>query len=156
MSRPVRLESRAPTLGGQEQNLPLPQRDNLTRPTYPRTHPSKMTIAGYADASYSSTRSFSEKCFDFKQCLVTRKPREQRSVATSTTKAEYMALSEGARQIIWFNGAITELGVWKQGKFELLGDTMGAISFCKNIFFILVLNIFRFSITLFKKCANTR
>lgn len=75
--------------------------------------------------------------------------RKQRSVSTSTTEAEYMALSECSRQAVWLINLFTELGypeivnpTHKQMNvntsdnsevmMELKGDNNGAIALVKN------------------------
>lgn len=56
----------------------------------------------------------------------------QDTVALSTTEAEYMALTWGARQILWMYSSMSEVGFPQQLPAQLFGDNTGAISLSKN------------------------
>ena len=59
--------------------------------------------------------------------------RKQRSVATSTVEAEYMALSEGCKAGIWADRWMNESGLHQSvGPIVLNGDNSGSISLTKN------------------------
>ena len=59
--------------------------------------------------------------------------RKQRSVATSTVEAEYMALSEGCKASIWATRWMNESGLdQSNGPIILNGDNSGSISLSKN------------------------
>lgn len=65
---------------------------------YSRKQHNQMELVRYADASHASDihtrRLFSGNCFLLNHCLVTWRTKKQKSVAISSTEAEYMALSE--------------------------------------------------------------
>ena len=57
--------------------------------------------------------------------------RLQKSVSFSTTKAEYMAISETAKEMIWLKNFLKELGK-KQDSSTLFSDSQSAIHLVKN------------------------
>ena len=57
--------------------------------------------------------------------------RLQKSVALSTTEAEYMAVVQVAKEVIWMKDFIRELGI-RQEEFRLYGDSQCAIHITKN------------------------
>jgi len=65
-----------------------------------------LSIIGYSDAGYGNCldtrRSWSGYGFLLGSCLVSWRSTKQHSVATSTTEAEYMALSATARHASWY------------------------------------------------------
>ena len=81
---------------------------------YPRTS-GPMSLIGYSDAAYGNCldtrRSWSSYCFLLNSCLISWRSTKQHSVSTSTTEAEYMALSVTARQASWYLIGIKELDV---------------------------------------------
>lgn len=110
-------------------------------------------LVGYSDADYAADKS-DRKCIMGQIFMLGGGPiswasRKQRSVSTSTTEAEYMALSECSRQAVWLTSLFTELGypelinpMHKQASvstidnpeamMELKGDNNGAIALVKN------------------------
>ena len=64
---------------------------------YKSAEPSAVALEGYVDASWGAclvTRhSYMRYIFRFGECTIAWKARKQRSVATSTTEAEYMAMA---------------------------------------------------------------
>jgi hypothetical protein len=71
------------------------------------------TIDKFSDSSYASDlderKSFSGYVFRLGQSAISWRSRKQKSVAVSTTEAEYMALSLAARQLVWIRNAFHEL-----------------------------------------------
>ena len=57
--------------------------------------------------------------------------RLQKSVALSTTEAEYMAISEASKEMIWLKNSLEELGK-KQADSALYSDSQSAIHLAKN------------------------
>jgi hypothetical protein len=80
------------------------QGTKTNRLSYPRN--GSVTLTGYSDASYAycitTRRSYSGHVFYLGDCQISWMSRKQQSVATSTTEAEYMALSLAARQASWY------------------------------------------------------
>jgi len=72
------------------------------------------SLVGYCDSSYASCpddrRSFMGNTFLLNGCTITWASQKQKSVAVSTTEAEYMALSVSTRQAIWLSNGLAELG----------------------------------------------
>ena len=69
-------------------------------------------------------------------CAISWKTRKQRSVATSTTEAEYMAMSLGAKQMMWYKQGLKELEIAAVVGMEipmvLRSDSQGAIDLAHN------------------------
>ena len=57
--------------------------------------------------------------------------RAQRTVALSSTEAEYMSLSDTSRQLVWIKALLSELGV-NMGPIPLCGDNQGSIFMASN------------------------
>ena len=93
-----------------------------------------LALEGFSDSSYASCpdtrRSFSGNVFRLGRSTITWESQKQKSVATSTTEAEYMALSLASRQIIWLKRALRELGI--EVRCALRCDNTGAIDITEN------------------------
>ena len=72
-------------------------------------------VASYSDADYAadvdSKRSMTSYVFTIGSSVVSWKEILQPSVTLSTTKAEYMALTEAAKEGIWLKGLVGDLGL---------------------------------------------
>ena len=72
-------------------------------------------LTGYSDADFAvdlaKKRSLTRHAYTLGGCLVSWKATLQPSVALSTTEAEYMALTEAAKEGIWLRGLINDLGI---------------------------------------------
>ena len=53
--------------------------------------------------------------------------KKQQTIALSTTEAEYMALTEGAKQLIWLRCFIQELGIDQSQPTSLHSNNLGTI-----------------------------
>jgi hypothetical protein len=94
---------------------------------------------GYADASYGNAderKSISGYIFLAGNGAITWSSRKQVSVALSSTEAEYVALSEAAREACWLRNLYGELGLL-QGEIPTMirGDNEGLIAMAKNLQF---------------------
>jgi len=73
-----------------------------------------LRLVAYADADFSScpdtSRSTSGQVLLLGGCAVEWKSKKQPIVAQSTTEAEYVALAEVAKGIVWMRGLLDELG----------------------------------------------
>jgi hypothetical protein len=58
--------------------------------------------------------------------------KKQRTVALSSTEAEYMALSEATQEAVWLKAFVTELGEDTGGALTVYEDNQGAIALAKN------------------------
>jgi len=57
--------------------------------------------------------------------------RAQKSIALSSTEAEYMSLSDTCRQLVWIKTLFSELGI-NLGPIPLCGDNQGSIFLASN------------------------
>jgi hypothetical protein len=103
--------------------------------------PIDATLTGYTDADYASAQdrvSISAYTFIFNGASIAWSSKRQRTIATSTVEAEYIALCAGAKQAVWLRGLFIELGQDKflskaPGKPVLLyGDNQGALALVEN------------------------
>jgi hypothetical protein len=82
--------------------------------------------------------SISAYTFIFNGASIAWSSKRQRTIATSTVEAEYIALCTGAKQAVWLRGLFIELGQDKflskaPGKPVLLyGDNQGALALVEN------------------------
>ncbi|KAH0609220.1 uncharacterized protein H6S33_001448 [Morchella sextelata] len=92
------------------------------------------TLDGFSDSSYASDlddrKSFSGYVFRLGKSAISWRSRKQKSVAVSTTEAEYMALSLAARQLVWIRNALLELQ--QQYQYFIHADNTGSIELCRN------------------------
>ena len=91
-------------------------------------------VVTHTDSSYASCpdtrKSFSGYVVRLGNATISWRSKKQACVATSTTEAEYMAMSLAARQLMWIKGAIIELGY--NLDYHLFGDNNGALELTKN------------------------
>lgn len=70
-------------------------------------------VVGYADNNYAGDpedrKVVTGYCFFFGGAIVTWCSKQQRTVLTSTSKAEYIAVSQGAREAVWIQQFLNEL-----------------------------------------------
>ena len=102
---------------------------------------SNATLTGYTDADYASALdrvSISAYTFIFNGAAIAWSSKRQRTISTSTVKAEYIALCADAKQAVWLRRLFIELG---QGQFLsdnprksvlLYGDNQGALALVEN------------------------
>ena len=95
-------------------------------------------IIGYSDANWAGDvqdRFTSGNVFLLGGGAITWSSRKQSSVALSTVKAEYMALSVATQEAVWLRHRQEELGVTEAGPTLIFEDNQGAISMAKNPIF---------------------
>ena len=72
-----------------------------------------MSLQGYVDADWARSavdrKSTSGCCFTLGSAMVSWCSRKQSSVALSTAKAEYIALSVAVREVVWLRKLLTDL-----------------------------------------------
>jgi hypothetical protein len=94
-----------------------------------------LELMGYVDSDYArdvdTRRSTTGWIFKFGGGAVSWRTRRQRSVTLSSTEAEYCALTEAAKEAIWMQGLMNELGL-KQNEVPLFEDNKGAICLAKH------------------------
>jgi len=102
--------------------------------TYSREH--NREIIGYCDSNYGGNigdrRSTTGYVFIIGGGAVSWCSKRQPTVATSTTEAEYMALSTAAKEAIWLNKIVKELQLSSVTPISVYCDNNGAINLSKN------------------------
>ncbi|CAH9124278.1 unnamed protein product [Cuscuta epithymum] len=92
-------------------------------------------LEGFADADlggcHDSGKSTTGYIFTIGGTAISWMSRLQKSIALSTTEAEYMAIAEAAKEMIWLKNFLSELGM-KQGDCGLYCDNQSAIHLAKN------------------------
>lgn len=90
---------------------------------------------GYADADYASNlvdrRSYTGYVFQISGSSVSWESRKQRTVAQSTTEAEYMALGEACKEAIYIRSLISDIFQFSS-PITIMCDNQSAISLTKN------------------------
>ncbi len=88
-----------------------------------------------ADSDWTSNpvdcRSTTEYMIKLADGIFSWNSRAQRTVALSSTEAEYMSLSDTSRQIVWIKALLSELSI-NLGPIPLCGDNQGSIFMASN------------------------
>ena len=95
----------------------------------------EVEVQGYVDADFGGEvdhrRSTTGYVFTVGTTAVSWMSQVQKIVTLSTTEAEYVAVTEASKEMIWLQGLLTELG-FKQEKNVLHSDSQSAIHLAKN------------------------
>ncbi|KAL2251475.1 UNVERIFIED_CONTAM: Retrovirus-related Pol polyprotein from transposon TNT 1-94 [Sesamum indicum] len=96
----------------------------------------KLTLFGFVDADfagsdYDKRRSTTGYVFTYGGTAVSWVSKLQKVVTLSTTEAEYVAVTEAAKELIWLQHFLGELGK-PQADVILHGDSQSAIHLAKN------------------------
>jgi len=97
-------------------------------------------IEGYVDSDYAGDRTDRKSTFGSVFMLfggpLAWYSRKQRSISTSTTEAEYVALCHGCKEAIWFRGLFGELGfpefLGEAKTIQMYSDNQGCIALAEN------------------------
>lgn len=93
-------------------------------------------LKGFVDSDWGNClddrRSYSGYVFALSGSPVSWDARKQRTVALSSTEAEYMALTEGAKESIHWTAILEELGFKTLTDIEVLSDNLGALKLANN------------------------
>ena len=94
-------------------------------------------LIGYSDADWAgdieTRRSTSGYVFLLNEGCISWRSKKQRTVALSSTEAEYMALSEAIQEAVWLKAFMSELGEEvSDGALPVFEDNQGAIALAKN------------------------
>jgi transposase InsO family protein len=94
-------------------------------------------LIGYSDADWAgdidTRRSTSGYVFLLNGGCISWRSKKQRTVALSSTEAEYMALSEATQEAVWLKAFMRELGEdVGDGALTVYEDNQGAIALAKN------------------------
>ena len=91
-----------------------------------------ISLSGYSDSDYGNCldtwKSVSGYCFSLGSGLISYASRKQKTIATSTTEAEYVAVSEACREVCWLRQVLKELDLEQCNPTPLLCDNNGAIA----------------------------
>ena len=95
-----------------------------------------LSLTGYVDADLAGSdldkrRSTSGYVFTYGGTAVSWTSKLQKVVALSTTEAEYVAVTEAAKEMVWLQNFLSELGK-EQSNGELYSDSQSAIHLAKN------------------------
>jgi hypothetical protein len=97
-------------------------------------------IEGYVDSDYAGDRTDRRSTYGSVFMLfggpLSWSSRKQRSVSTSTTEAEYVALCQGSKEAIWFRDLFKELGFTQflgdSREVQMYSDNQGCIALAEN------------------------
>lgn len=92
-------------------------------------------VLGYCDADYAADgdrKSISGYVFTLAGSPISWQAKKQTTVAQSTVEAEYAAMAHAAKEMIWLQYLLKDLGMSKYEPTILLCDNQGAISLAKN------------------------
>lgn len=99
------------------------------------TQEKEFKVTGYCDSDYAADldkrRSISGYVFTVGGNTVSWKASLQSVVALLTTEAEYIALTEAAKEAMWIKGMLKDLGC-EQDKTSILCDSQSTICLSKN------------------------
>lgn len=94
-------------------------------------------LIGYVDSDWAgnetdrrSTTGYLFKMFE--SCLISWSTMKQKSVAASSTEAEYMALFEGVREALWLKSLLVEIKLELNSPIDIYEDNQGCISIANN------------------------
>ncbi|CAA0841643.1 cysteine-rich RLK (RECEPTOR-like protein kinase) 8 [Striga hermonthica] len=92
-------------------------------------------LEGYTDADMAgdldSRKSTSGFVFTFAGGAVSWQSKLQKSVALSTTEAEYIAMTEAGKEMLWLKRFLQQLGM-KQERYDIHCDRQSALDLSKN------------------------
>ena len=92
-------------------------------------------LIGFFDAAYADStnrRSTSGYLFKLFGSPISWSSKVQRTIALSTTEAEFMATTEAAKECLWIISVATQLGWGIQRPIKLFGDNQGANALTRN------------------------
>jgi hypothetical protein len=95
-----------------------------------------VNLAGYSDAAFADSndrKSTSGFLFRLAGGTASHKSTKQKLVATSTTQAEYVALSDAAKEGIWLQRLLKQLGYMGKDRYPILiyGDNQPSLDLIK-------------------------
>ena len=91
---------------------------------------SQVLLYGFSDSDFAndkeSRRSVTGYVCKIGDGIVSWKSKKQQTIAQSTCEAEYMALSDAAKEVMWLRQLLCQLGFPQQAATILKGDNQGA------------------------------
>lgn len=98
--------------------------------------PTSEPLAGFTDSDWGNCqldrRSYSGFIFLLGGCAITWASKKQSTVALSTCEAEYMALTEAAKEAIFLQRFLRELGFEELSRVTIFADNQGSIKLAEN------------------------
>jgi hypothetical protein len=91
-------------------------------------------LVGYCDASWANNEDYSSIsgfAFLFGKSLITWSSKKQASAALSSTESEYISLTSGTQEALWFQELLNELNI-PQPTVKLYEDNQACINIAKN------------------------
>lgn len=93
-------------------------------------------LVGYIDADWASNsvdrKSYTGFCFTLSGSVISWGSSKQKTVALSSTEAEYMGLAEGSKEAIYLRNLLIEITDIKIGSVKLFNDNQGAQKLATN------------------------
>ena len=97
-----------------------------------RYTPDQGDLRGMTDSDWATKHSISGFVFTYSSAAVSWGSKKQTSIALSSTEAEIMAASEGAKEAIYLSRFFDELGAPVSGPVEMAVDNQSAIAVSYN------------------------
>jgi transposase InsO family protein len=98
--------------------------------------PGSVILEGWSDADWagdvSTRRSTSGYAFTLGQGVISWSSKRQTCVSLSSTEAEYVAIANAARELVWLRSLLAELSHKQKEPTVLHEDNQGAIALVKN------------------------
>ena len=94
-----------------------------------------MSLSAFSDSDWAGLPdrvSVSGNCWFYGNCLIDWRSKRQRTVALSSTEAEYMALTICLQSGLWLRSSLGQLTLPCPTPVVILGDNEGAISLMSN------------------------
>ncbi|CAG7639035.1 unnamed protein product [Allacma fusca] len=95
-----------------------------------------MELTAYTDSDYAGDKVTRKSTSGFvvmlNSSIITWSSQKQPCVSLSSTEAEYIALTSGAREIVWLRSFLEEMGYPQKGPTSILVDNQSAIRLTKN------------------------
>ena len=95
----------------------------------------QFVLSGYSDANYAGDEADSKSVSGFvffAGGLVSWQSRKQDCVVLSSTEAEYVALSEACKEVVWLRRLLKQIGYPQSSASVLYEDNRGAIELSRN------------------------
>ena len=93
-------------------------------------------LTGYSDSDWASDktdrRSVTGYMFSIGEAPISWRSKKQRTVALSSTEAEYMASTQATKEAVWLRHLLAELGYPQDGPTIIQEDNQGAIAITCN------------------------
>jgi hypothetical protein len=104
--------------------------------TYTRTPQSTATLTSYADADWAACtdtrRSYSGYVLFLAGAAISWKSQQQKSVATSTSEAEYVSASKCSDEVLWVRRILSEIGASQPDPTPLFEDNRACRMLSEN------------------------